>query len=447
MYQPSNSLIVTEIASNLRKLRSLIAQLDVPGGKEELWIYQVLHTEASDIASKITEVFEKDQKGTSGKKRSRISKARGKKRAATSTSVGESDLDVRVSKVISDERANRLLIVANRRSYRRVKKLIARLDIPVEGDGQVHIHQLNHAKANDLASVLSSLSSNQNRRTKRKKRKKKRKKSSAQGSSAALFEGEVSVTADEDTNALVITASLKDYLSLKEVIEALDRPRRQVFIEAVLMEVSITNNRKHGITSHFAYDPTFGGEKGLALFGNNPPDGGGSVLDLASASTLTGLAVQGPPIEVGGVSLPSFGAILRALATNSDINVLSTPHILTTDNEEAEIVVGDNVPFASGFVGGMGGLGQLGGAAGAAGLGGLLPTVNVQRQDVALTLKITPRINAANFVTLEIDQVVEELGDSLPGLGPKTSKRKIKAQLWSKTKTPWSSAVCKRVSN
>ena len=129
---------------------------------------------------------------------------------------------------------------------------------------------------------------------------------------------------------------------------------------------------------------------------------------------------------MGGVSLPSFGAILRALATNSDINVLSTPHILTTDNEEAEIVVGDNVPFASGFVGG-GGLGALGGAAASAGLGGLLPTVNVQRQDVALTLKITPRINAANFVTFEIDQVVEELGPSQPGLGPQTSKRKIKS--------------------
>ena len=97
---------------------------------------------------------------------------------------------------------------------------------------------------------------------------------------------------------------------------------------------------------------------------------------------------------------------MRAVASNNDVNVLSTPHILTTDNEEAEIVVGDNVPFVSGFVGGMGAGSGVGGGAG--GLG-LLPTVNVQRQDVALTLKITPRINAANFVTLEIDQVVEEI--------------------------------------
>ena len=83
---------------------------------------------------------------------------------------------------------------------------------------------------------------------------------------------------------------------------------------------------------------------------------------------MTGLAVQGPTLDINGVSLPSFGAILRAVASNNDVNVLSTPHILTTDNEEAEIVVGDNVPFVSGFVGGMGGGGGLGGATGGLGL-------------------------------------------------------------------------------
>jgi general secretion pathway protein D len=111
---------------------------------------------------------------------------------------------------------------------------------------------------------------------------------------------------------------------------------------------------------------------------------------------------------------------------NNDVNVLSTPHILTTDNEEAEIVVGDNVPFVTGFTGGFGGgSGGLGGLSG--GLGGLsLPTANVQRQDVALTLKITPRINAANFVTLEVDQVIEEISNIDENKGPTTSKRSVK---------------------
>ena len=128
------------------------------------------------------------------------------------------------------------------------------------------------------------------------------------------------------------------------MIDVLDRPRRQVFIEAVVMEVAVENNREFGISSHIGYDPEFSGEKGLVVFGNPGPKGG-SILDLTSAASLTGLAVQGPPIEISGVSLPSFGAVMRALASNNDVNVLSTPHILTTDNEQAEIVVGDNVPF------------------------------------------------------------------------------------------------------
>lgn len=436
VYQPSNSLIVTELSSNLRRLRQLIKELDQPGGQEELWVYQVIHAEASDIASKINELFEKDNKSNKSssykKKRKKKKKKKGRRGSVSSTQVGESTLDARVSKVIADERTNRLLVVATRRSYRQVKRLIERLDISVEGDGQVHIHQLNHAKAVDLANVLSSLSQEQRSRgsSKRKKSSKKSKsRSSSRGkgkssgsSSASLFEGEVSVTADEDTNSLVITASLKDYLALKHVISALDRPRRQVFIEAVIMEVSVGSSRDTGIASHVGYQQEVGGKDATLVLAN--PAGGSSVLDLQSAATLTGLAVQGPSLDINGITLPSFGAILRAVASNNDVNVLSTPHILTTDNEEAEIVVGDNVPFVSGFVGGMGAGSGIGGGGG--GLG-LLPTVNVQRQDVALTLKITPRINASNFVTLEIDQVVEEISRFDERLGPTTSKRSIKS--------------------
>lgn len=430
VYQPSNSLIVTELSSNLRRLRQLIKELDQPGGQEELWVYQVIHAEASDIASKITEIFEKDNKSNKSasykRKKKNKKKKKGRSGSVSSTQVGESTLDARVSKVIADERTNRLLVVATRRSYRQVKSLIERLDISVEGDGQVHIHQLNHAKAVDLANVLSSLSQEQRSRgsSKRGKSSKKSKSSSSKSSgasSASLFEGEVGVTADEDTNSLVITASLKDYLALKHVISALDRPRRQVFIEAVIMEVSVGSSRDTSIASHLGYQQEVGGKDATLVLAN--PAGGSSVLDLQSAATLTGLAVQGPSLDINGISLPSFGAILRAVASNNDVNVLSTPHILTTDNEEAEIVVGDNVPFVSGFVGGTGAGSGIGGGGGL----GLLPTVNVQRQDVALTLKITPRINAANFVTLEIDQVVEEISRFDERLGPTTSKRSIKS--------------------
>ncbi|MBM4291515.1 MAG: type II secretion system protein GspD, partial [Deltaproteobacteria bacterium] len=462
IYQPNNSMIITELASNLRKLLALIKDLDVPGGEEQLWTYQVLHAEAADIAQKIQEVFEVDDKA--GGRATQPSTARPvppkpvkgvtppkAQGAADTSSVGESELDARVSKVIADERTNRLLIKSNARSYAKVKTLIAKLDIPVEGDGQVHIHQLNHAKAADLSSVLSGLSQEQKSRGGNASGRAKPGGAAAAGrakpavggaagsNSAALFEGDVSVTADEDTNSLVITASFKDYLALKKVIDILDRPRRQVFIEALVMEVSIRNQRDFGLSLHGAAQGTVSGESVPLIFSNQP--GSTKSFDLSSAATLTGLAVatQGPAsgVEIAGVDLPSFGAILRALSKSDDVNIMSTPHILTTDNEEAEIVVGSNVPFVSGFAGGMGGLGGLAGMAGRAGgagalgglggLGGFFPTVNVQRQDVALTLKITPRINAANFVTLEIDQVIEEIESIDPQVGPTTSKRSIKS--------------------
>ena len=113
------------------------------------------------------------------------------------------------------------------------------------------------------------------------------------------------------------------------------------------MEVSVGSSRDTGIASHVGYQQDIGGKDATLVLAN--PAGGPSVLDLQSAATLTGLAVQGPALDINGISLPSFGAILRAVASNNDVNVLSTPHILTTDNEEAEIVVGDNVPFVSGL--------------------------------------------------------------------------------------------------
>lgn len=450
VHQPTNQIIITELGSNLRKLRKIIRSIDLPGGQEQLWTYEVEHAEATEIAAKINEVFEPkaDSGSSSRKKRASTSKRRksrrGKKSTDTNTggsaSVGQSDMDASASKVIADERTNRLFIVATARSYRIIKRFIRSVDISIEGDGQVHIHQLNHAKAADLASVLSNLSNEQknargtsSRAKRTSSRAKSKGKSSTGSTSAALFEGEVSVTADEDTNALVITSSLKDYLSLKKVIDVLDRARRQVFIEAVIMEVSIRNQRQFGINLHGGKQISISGEQVPLLFSHQPV-GGANSLNLASAATLQGFAAatQGPVLEgvdIAGQTLPSFGVILRALAQSDDVNILSTPHVLTTDNEEAELTVGSNVPFIAGFAGG--GLGGLAGAGGAGNLGGFgggfFPTVNVQRQDVALTLKITPRINAANYVTLEIDQVIEEIESIDDQVGPTTSKRSIKS--------------------
>jgi general secretion pathway protein D len=168
------------------------------------------------------------------------------------------------------------------------------------------------------------------------------------------------------------------------------------------------------------------GDEAIPLVFKHAPGELNTTLGLASAANLQGLAVAsfGGNETIAGIPIPRFGAILRALATSNDSNILSTPHLLTTDNEEAEIVVGQNVPFVAGFAGGLGGAQPVGGNLG--NLGGFFPTVSVQRQDVALTLKITPRINAENYVTLEVEQVIEEVDSIDQLLGPTTSKRSVK---------------------
>ncbi len=436
VYAPDNALIITETGANLRKLKRIIAQLDIPGGQEKLWIYEVVHAEAADIAQKIQEIFEKDGgKGTKAKPKRHSStkskRRKGKSSAPTSSAVGESELDVSASKVLADERTNRLFIVSSKRSYRHIKRLIAKLDVAIPGDGQVHIHQLNHAKATDLASVLSNLAQEQRnrgggssaRRTKTKRSGSKASKGSAGkgSSSAALFEGELNVVADEDTNTLVITSSLKDYLSLEKVIDQLDRPRRQVFIEAMIMEVSVNNDRNFGIHAHGGKESLtqFDGERVPLLVKSAPANAVGSLP--TSALTLTGLAVAAfSEATLPDGTTPAFGVVLQALAKSNDANVLSTPHILTTDNEEAVITVGNRVPFpnAAGGLGNVGNLlggtgadsnagGALGGLGSLAGLAG--GAFGVSYEDVQLELTITPRINAANFVTLEIKQKLDEI--------------------------------------
>lgn len=450
VYQPTNSLIITELAANLRRLKTLIDQLDVPGGQEELWVYQVLNADAADIAGKITEIFEQESAGSAPKATPRAaSKTKRGKAAATtggSSKVGDSELDAKVGKVMADERTNRLLIVATRRSYRKIKALIQKLDIAIPGDGQIHIMQLNHAKASELSSVLSNLSSEAaNRRNSSANRRSTARRSSnatpaaSGGNSAALFEGEVSITADEATNSLVVTASLKDFLALKRVVDELDQPRRQVFIEAVIMEVTITGNRSWGVNLHAGGGgPDIAGEKTTVAF-NSQSSSAVSTLNFAqSISALTGIGMAAD-LEIAGFGVPPFGVMLQALAESNDVNVLSAPHILTTDNEEAEIVIGTNEPFlttANSF-GGSSALSSLAGidasqlsnlsglsALGVSGLGAYGPQVT--REDVALTLRITPRINAQNAVTLEIDQEIEEVTAISETLGPTTSKRQVK---------------------
>lgn len=461
-YEATNTLIITETGSNLRRLLGILERLDTPGGRESIHIYQVKHAEAETLKDILTELFDNDdnaQREAQPARRVPPSRRGAQQQEEPTRTDGTSPNTVSFSQIIADPRTNQLLVISTDRSYEKMVDVVQQLDIPIPGEGQIHVVQLENANATDLAATLQSLAEGveqQNQETSNSANTRRRSQQTSGRSETTTIGGDVSVTADEATNSLVIVANLRDFIVLQRVIEQLDRRRDQVYVEAVIMEITLDRDTEFGLSFNGGALAELGGEQ-VPIFGATTLGGLSSLM--MDPSSLMGMAVglRGPEIEgskrLFGIGLPSFGAILQAMQTDSDVNVLSTPHILTMDNEEAEIIVGENVPFVSGIssglgslgslggLGGLGGLGNLdgndalsglgglGGLAGLGGLGGLGNLgggVNIQRQDVALTLRITPQINSSDYVRLEIEQQIDDIASDDPIRGPTTTTRQIR---------------------
>jgi len=477
VYGPTNTIIITDTGSNIRRILKLIKDLDVPIGKERIWIRPIVNASASEISALLEQIIgdgggaaaggAPPANGAAGRRAARQQRNAAAAAPASpdqSSVVGASSdmTKVSFSKMIADERTNSIIFVATRTAYLQVDAIIRKLDVAIPGEGSVHIHPLENADAEEIATTLSSLASGSGggagggaggRRA-----------ATPAGGAAAgattgeMFSGEVKITAYKPKNSLVIESSLKDYIALQKVIRQLDVRRRQVYVEAIIMEISQIKDRNLGISGSAGTTFDVGGETIPLLFGL-----GGLGLDVGGAmETLQGgggaIGLQGPLLEVdsgsstggasgGTFSIPAFGFTLKAIQTTTNVNVLSTPHILTLENEEAEIQVGRRQPyrnFGGGGGGGLGGLGSLLGGAGGAGgglggalgglglgglggLGGMMGGLGAQFQyvDVDLTLKIKPTVNASDFVRMEIDQSIDDI-EGFVDTAPITSKRKIK---------------------
>ncbi|MCD6498133.1 MAG: type II secretion system secretin GspD [Deltaproteobacteria bacterium] len=447
-YDNSGLLIITDVARVISRLVRVIRYLDEPSQGNRIWVIRLKNADPSDMSQKIQDLFgAKSGRGGKGGVRSikrRPSFVRGKSRSKSTGASAEVGTGISVSKVLADDRTRTLIIVADERSYLRVLALVHKLDIAVKGgEEKIHVVSLFNADAEDMAATLSGITggssgrSSRRGRSSRSRRKTTRRRTgrSSGAAMAGLFEGDVQVTPDKPTNSLVVVASLRDFLSLKKVIDRLDQPRRQVYVEATIMEVSLSKTRDLGLAFHGGKPVGSGDKRSLLLFGNNAAKS--ITLDPAS---LMGLAIglRGPELKdaesllgIPGISFPTFGVFFQALQSNNDVNVISTPHILTTDNEEAVIEVGENVPFQSGITGlsGMGGFGASGANGSAGGGFGAYPMMSIQRQDVTLKLKIVPHVNDSNFVRLEIEQEMNEVKSIDPVVGPTTSKKKIKTMI------------------
>jgi general secretion pathway protein D len=457
---PPDMLIITDIGLNIRRIERIMEAVDRAGAGDLVRIVQVRYASAKDIADKINQIFQA-QGGKATARRTMVSPGTsapvpGRPQAGrptptpAPTASAPGAFEVSVSKILPDERTNKLIIIADEKSFQRIVELIDQLDVPTSGDGGIHVVFLRNANAEELAQTLSNLAQGQARRpgapvvppaTPPGAVGGTRPTGAAgiAGVTADLFSGEVKITADKAQNALLVQASGSDFAAVSRLVEKLDRPRRQVFVEAVIVEVNLRNDTELGVGAHTAIPFDYKGESGIIPISSNP--GRVSSLGLLDAVGLGGFLTgfTGPvtaELRNLGFNIPSIGFLIQALQSSSDANVLSTPHIVATDNEESEITVGQNVPFQAGFVSpALSGL--LGGASGESStLGSLLGqqgslglSVPIQRQPVELRLKIKPQINEGGNVRLTIEEQTEEITDRDPQLGPTTAKRSVKTQI------------------
>lgn len=451
-FQP-DTIIVNDLGSNMHRLDRIVEQLDTRSGADEIRIIQVQYATAQEVADKITKLFE-TKSPRPGQRPGTVVVAPpppspGAPVPATSAADRSGGVAT-LSQLIPDERTNKLIVIASPMAMERIDALIREIDIPISGEGRINVYPLENANAEDVASTLQTLAQGTANRPKSPAPPPGSPR--APGGAAELFSGEVKISADKATNALVVIASQNDYRSLVRVIEKLDIQRRQVFVEAVIMEVNLDRKSDLGINLHGGLPLTTSEGTSPIFFGTKYSSQSGlpPSLSLASLASLGGFlaGLQGPTnasLTIAGTQIPAFGLVINALQTSSDVNVLSTPHILTTDNEEAEITVGQNVPFQSGYSSGLNlsslglgatgtntsALGALGGLGGLSGLGGT-PYGSIQRQNVDLKLSVKPQINESDFVRLVITEQIEEIASQDPVLGPTTSKRSAKTTVVAK---------------
>jgi general secretion pathway protein D len=379
--QLGSLLVITDHAAHVRQMLALAKQVDVPAGGDGIYMIPVMHADATKLQAKIQDIL-----GSTAK-------------ADPSAPPPP--------KILVDERTNTLIVAGSEAVFDRVSALLERLDISldIEGGASIHVYQLGNAIAEEVAKTLTDAIQHQQAGATGPK-------TGTPGDSLSL-EGQVHVIADPKTNKLIVTASGRDFLAIKDVIQQLDEPRRQVFIETVILDVQTEDDLKAGTASHGAI-PTNGGNS-LVLAGVQA--GGVNTLDLkdtlAGASGLIA-GVVGSQLTSSttflGTSIPSYALLFTALASNSNSNAVSTPSIIAVDNETTKFHVGQNVPYKRGVVP-ISATSPLSGT-----------TTNIDRQDLNFELDIKPHISANDNVMLEVTNDAKEYGTD-SDLGPSWNTR------------------------
>jgi general secretion pathway protein D len=409
----NNSLVITDYADNLQRIAKIVAALDVSNATD-LEIFPLKHALAADLVPLLLRLSEA---GGSG-----VAPAAG----------GQADTSFKTS-ILAEPRSNAVIVrAANPARVNLIKSLIDKLDQPTaragNGDaGNIYVVYLKNADAVKLATTLRAAMSADTASSGGAVRSASA-PSGATGAAAPVSASAQPSTggqiqADPATNSLIITAPEPQYRQMRAVIDKLDQRRAQVFVESLIAEVNTDRAAEFGIQWQGALGRN--GDKNIGLLGTNFGGGGNNIISLASGAAA-GTVSPGKGLNFGiaretnGVYV--LGFLARFLESTGDGNVLSTPNLLTLDNEEAKIVIGQNVPFVTG---------QFTNTGSGGGGGAVNPFQTIERKDVGLTLRVKPQISENGTVRLQIFQEVSSVQASSVNSpsGLITNKRSIESNV------------------
>ena len=394
VYDSSNALIITDYADNVRRLLRIIGKIDLPASTE-VTVIPVTHASAIDLAELVVQLS-----GSGVATRSPVPGA-----PRTQVATGGDQFSV-----VPDTRTNSLLLRSdNPGRIEQLRALIAKLDVPARGVGSTRVIYLRNAQAIKLVEVLRGMlaagAAGSPAGTAGSPAGAPRAGGATSGASAGRATEPSFIQADEATNSLIINASDTVYNNLRSVIEQLDIRRAQVYVEALVVEMRADRTDELGVQWAGAGSVGSGAVGAATNFPGAAPSlavaAAGGAVAAATASGLV-VGVLGKNITLAdGTTVRSLGALARALQANSLGNILSTPNLLTLDNAEAKIIVGQNVPIVTGSFA----------QATSTGAGGAVvnPFQTIERRDIGLTLRVKPQISEGGAIRLELYQEVSSV--------------------------------------
>ncbi|PLX97806.1 MAG: type II secretion system protein GspD [Desulfuromonas sp.] len=410
-YGPSNTLIITDNAANIERLVQIIRQLDVPTTLEQIEIIPLQYAGAEELTDIITQLLS----------RGAVTPAARGRRAAQAAQAGDSE----TTRVIPYPRTNALIVIAAKGELQTIRSLVEQLDqSPPDDRSYINVYYLENADATSLAGTLNEILTGISQKARQER--------TAQNTQQPVNLKQVTITADKPTNSLVINARPEEFEIIKSIVSKLDIKRKQVFVEALIMELSLdaTKNLGISIVGAGANRDGDGGIIGGSNLNSNPTTNAVNLTDFqddgSGIPSVLGKAVNGlmaggflNPTTITGpdgidITVPALSVLIDLSQSDGDVNILAAPRLLTSDNEEAEIIIGSNIPVITERLTDTGGS------------GGLAQSVSIERQDAALTLRFTPQVTEGDEVRLNIHQEITDVASTNDQIGPTLTKRLLR---------------------